>query len=285
MTIEPSSYSALELDVMRGLLAVAILHSLEVMRMFPPGSDLGGPVGIGRWLDLRWLLKPQRRLDRLAYVAVAAYAIDRLATVALVYLAVFFIAQVTVRSSRVVANHGHHLVMIVIVAQLCAVGAWNAAERWHWDDPGYLAETQADTMVWWSVQAILAVYFTSGITKLLKSDLGWIHQSPALLVAASSRLETGGAMLVGGKVKMIPRVERLISGFLPHPAVTRVVFAAGLLTELLAPVGLLGENVLLVVGVALVLLHQANHRLLLLAFTSWQLVVFAYLINVPRFFA
>lgn len=283
--MEPSTYSALELDVMRGTLSVAILLSLEVIRMFPPGSDLGGRVGIARWVDLRWLLVPRRWLDQLAYVAVAAYAIDRLTTVALVYLAVFLIAQATIRSSDVVADHGHHLVMVVVVAQLLAVGAWNAASRWDWDDPGYLAGTQADTMVWWSVQAILAVYFTSGITKLLRSDLGWIHQSPALLVAASSRLETGGAMLVGGKVKRVPRAERLISGFLPHPALTRLVFGAGLMTELLAPVGLLGENVLMVVGAGLILLHQANHRLLLLAFSSWQLVVFAYLVNVARLLA
>ena len=40
MSIEPSTYSALELDVMRAALVVGVLLSLEALRLFPPGRDL-----------------------------------------------------------------------------------------------------------------------------------------------------------------------------------------------------------------------------------------------------
>jgi len=67
-----------------------------------------------------------------------------------------------------------------------------------------------------------------------------------------------------------------------HPGLTRLLFAAGLLVALAAPLGLLGENALLVVGIALLALHQANHRLLGLPFPSYQILVLAYLVNAPR---
>jgi hypothetical protein len=285
LTIEPPVHSALELDIMRGGFAVAMLFALDGMKLFLPKGDLSRPVGIARFVDLRFVLARRRVLDRLAYVAVALYVLDRLTPWALLYLTLLLVAEVTIRSSEGAINHGNHLMTVVAITQLAAVALWNAQSQWDWGMREYLAATQAETIVWWTVQAIIAMYFTSGLSKLLLTGGRWVQRSPGLLVAATSRLETGGAMLVGGSRKRLARTERMIGELLSRPQVARLLFAFGLLIELVTPLGLWGENALLAVGIGLMLLHRANASLLLLPFPINQVLVFTYLVNVPRFFA
>ena len=52
--------------------------------------------------------------------------------------------------------------------------------------------------------------------------------------------------------------------------------------ELVAPLGLLDERLLLAVGVGLLALHWANGHLLGLPFIEYQLLVLIYLVNLPQ---
>jgi hypothetical protein len=76
----------------------------------------------------------------------------------------------------------------------------------------------------------------------------------------------------------------LVSWLFERPAVTQWVFAAGLLIELTAPLGVLGETALLLVGLALIALHKGNELLLGLPFPEYQLLVLVFLVNLPQFF-
>jgi hypothetical protein len=284
MTVEAPHYTGLELDVMRAGFALTVLYTLDVMRLFGSQSGQSRPVGLARWVDLRWLPRRWRVLQTGAYLALLAYVLDRAVPWTLLYLAAFLVLQVTARSSDGSVNHGDHLVTVVAVAQLAAVLVWNATGG---DDDlgGWLGPSQASTAAWWSVQAIVAVYLTSGLTKLADTGGRWVQRSPGLLVAAVARLETAGAMGAGDHERRAGRATRIIDVLVARPAVTRAVFGAGLLVELLAPLALLGAGPRAAVGVALIGLHAANGLVLLLPFPTYQLLVLVYLVNVPQLWA
>jgi hypothetical protein len=282
VTLTAFHYSSLELEVMRVGFGVAFAFVLDEFKFFAMRGHYDHPVGIARWVDLRWFPKHRRVLDRAALIALMAYVVDLQTPWALLYLTLYLLCHVTLRCSEGSINHGNHVVLAIAMTQLAAIAVWNAAAAWGWDLGHWLATSQADTMVWWTVQALVALYFTSGLTKLLSTGGRWIQRSPGLLVAATSRLETAGAMANGGNQHIRVRVERYIGLLLGHPAATRVLFAGGLFVELWSPLGLIGENAMLAVGIALLALHWANSRLLLLPFVVNQVLVFVYLVNLPR---
>lgn len=282
MSVQPPDYAGVELDVMRAAFGLAVLYTLEGLRVFAPSGGRSAPVGLARVLDLRRLASRQLLLHRGAQVAVLAYVLDRGTVWALLYLSAFLVLQVTAGSSDGSVNHGNHLVTIVAVAQLAAVFLWNASADRGWDIDDLVARDRNATAAWWSVQAIVAVYFTSGLAKITHSGTSWIQRSPGLLVIATARLDTTGSMGSALHLENARRAKQLIERLLPHPGFARLFFAGGLLVELATPLGLLSEDALAAVGIALLALHYANLRLLSLPFPSYQIIVVGYLVNVPR---
>ena len=133
-----------------------------------------------------------------AYLAALCYAADRLVPFALAYLSVALIVEMTYRSSDGSVDHGDHLLASVLIAQVAATVVWNAADRWSWDLGCPRANSQQATAVWWSIQAIAAVYFTSGLSKLINTGGRWIGRSTGLLLAGYGRLETQRMTPKGG---------------------------------------------------------------------------------------
>jgi hypothetical protein len=254
---------------------------VQSLETFPP-TGLSAPVGLARLVSFRWVLRSWKWLARVAVIAVVAYLIGLFTPWALLCMSVCLICLVTAASSDGSVMQGDHLVAVVVLVQFVAVVGWNAQSRWNVGLGRYVVGSQGATAAWWSIQAIVAVYFTSGLTKLLRTRGAWIDLSPGVLVSALSRLETAQAMVTARYVKR-RRVELLVARLLPHPTITRLLFAGGLMCELLAPIGLLGENMLLIVGVALIALHQMNRKLLLLPCVTYQVIVLTFLVNVPRF--
>jgi hypothetical protein len=104
-----------------------------------------------------------------------------------------------------------------------------------------------------------------------------------LLLSAYSRVQTdsmNGEAAWGAS----DRATGPISWLFERPTLSQCVFAGGLLVELAAPIGLLGETVLLLTGLALIALHKANEVVLGLTFTEFQLLVLVYIVNVPQLF-
>jgi hypothetical protein len=285
MTIEVPSWTLTELDLMRVGLAFVALKSLMGMQTLRPTGTPPYPMGVARFVPLGWAASRSvaRWMQYCAYVAALCYVADLLVTVALLLLTAVLVIEVTFRSSYGSVNHGDHLVAIVLMAQSAATVLWNAAERWSWDLGSLMADSQAATAAWWSVQAIVAVYFTSGLSKLINTRGRWISRSPMLLLSSYARVDTD-RMMGEGSWGESGGSASLVSWLFTRPTITQCVFAGGLFVELVAPAGLYGETALLVMGLALIALHAANGLLLGLPFREWQLLVLVFLVNVPQIF-
>jgi hypothetical protein len=284
MSLEVPSWSATELDVIRVGLGFVVIRAFSRMPSFRPTGKLPHPVGLARLVDLSWVAS--RRVARYmqygAYIAALCYAADVLVPMALLYLTAATIVELTYQSSHGSVNHARHLLAIVLTAETAAVLVWNAAGQWDWDLGSVLGTSQQATATWWAVQAIIAVYFTSGISKLRNTGGRWAGRSNGLLLAAYGRVETDR---MTGKTDpdVSDRTEARISWLLDRPFVARCIFAAGLCVELASPIGLTGQTVLMVTGLGLIALHWGNQFLLRVPFTEFQILVFIYLVNVPQF--
>jgi hypothetical protein len=241
------------------------------------------PVGIARLVDLRWASARSvaRWMQYVAYASALCYAAGLLVPVALAALTAAMLVEVTFRSSYGAVNHGHHLLLVVLITQSSATLLWNAAAQWSWDLEPLLADSQQATAAWWAVQGIVAVYFTSGLSKLVNTGGRWIGRSPMLLLSAYGRVETD-RMMRNARWGESGGSAALASWLLERQTITQCIFAAGLLVELATPIGLLGETALTITGLALLALHKGNRVLLGLPFPEFQLLVFVYLVNVPR---
>jgi hypothetical protein len=291
MTLAIPDWSATELQVMRIGLGFVVIKTFSRMLILRPVHNLRHPVGLARVVDLRLLSSRTvvKALQYGAYLAALCYAADRLVPFALGYLSVALILEITYRSSDGSVDHGDHLLATVLIAQFAATVVWNAADRWSWNLDVLAANSQQATAVWWSIQAIAAVYFTSGMSKLINTGGRWIGRSTGLLLAGFGRLETQrmtpkGSAANGREPAGIRNAEIVLSALSSRPVLVQCVFAAGLLIELASPIGLLGESVLMAAGLSLIALHVGNQVMLRLPFPEYQLLILIYFVNLPRLF-
>ena len=284
MSLDVPSWSTVELDVIRIGLGFVVIRAFSGMPIFRPTGTSPHPVGIARVVDIRWVASRStaRYMQYGAYIAALCYAADILIPVALLYLTAATIVELTYQSSHGSVNHARHLLAIILTAETAAVFVWNAAERWNWDLGATIGKSQQATATWWAVLAIVAVYFTSGLSKLINTGGRWAGRSDRLLLAAHGRVETDR---MTGKVDpgVSDHTEARISWLLDRPFIARCIFTVGLCLELATPVGLSGQTVLMLTGLALIALHWGNQFLLRIPFTEFQILVFIYLVNAPQF--
>jgi hypothetical protein len=285
MSIEAPAWSSAELEVMRVGLGFTAIVAVGKIQFFRPVGAPTYPVGIARVLSMQWAgsRRATRAIQLAVYLGALAYVAQVFVPFALLVLTVALVVDITFRSSFGSVNHGEHLLAVVLGAQLLAVALWNSAVHWHWHLGHVLASSQGATAAWWTVQAILAVYLTSGLSKLVNTRGRWIQRSPGLLLSAVARGDTERQM-GNTTVGTADEPDPLVAWLFKRPGLTRCVFTIGLVVELASPLGLWGETALLLVGLALIALHNANGRLLGLPFTEYQLLVLVYLVNVPRLF-
>ena len=291
MTLQIPDWSTTELEIMRVGLGFVVIRTFSRMLIFRPAHSFRHPVGLARVVSLRRLASRTvaRWMQYGAYVGAVCYAAGLLVPFALTYLAVALVVETTYRSSDGSVDHGDHLLAIILTAQAVATITWNAADRWNWDLGSLLGSSQQSTAVWWGIQAIAAVYFTSGLAKVLNTDGRWIGRSTTLLLAGYGRAETErmtakASSPDGRDAARIASAERVISALSNQMLLAQCAFAAGLVIELATPIGLLGETILMIMGVALIALHVGNQVLLRLPFPEFQLLVLIYFVNLPRLF-
>lgn len=277
MIFEAPDWAGYELGAMRALVVVAVLRA-DLIAAGP--NRLSAPVGIARVMDLGWFLRPRTRarVDAVAQVALLAFVADVAPAVSGSIAAAWAILALTVGLSDGALSHGRHLPVVALAGHAAGYVAWEVAGWFDAGEGSAVLATPAATGAWWAIQAILATYFVSGVSKLAGSGFRWAWQSPNILLAVLARLETARG---GSGPARTARSERIVGALLHRPLLTRVLMGAGLLVELAAPLGLVDRWAMVVAGVALVALHRINGLILRLPFRKYQWVLVAYLVNVP----
>lgn len=270
--------SELKVDLMRGAFGFAVLLTFESLRQLRHRGDRARPVGIARLFDIGRIERHRMRLHRLGIAAMLAYVVDVGAVWALAVLSVVLLLEVTLVNSDGPVSHGFHLPLLVSLAQLAAFVTWNAADRFDWDLGEWLAGTRDDTAAWWALQGIVAAYFTSGVTKVIRTAGAWVLASPGHLLSAAAKLEIAYAMGGPRQRATIARSQAVVDTLIPRPWVARAVMGGGLVVELLAPLAVLGAAAAIPIGFGLVLLHQANGLMFRLPFWNWQVIVLAFVV-------
>ena len=268
-------YETVERFVMRVLFALVVwLHIPRSLAHI----EITAPHGIARLFDLRFLLDPQvfavaqyaMWIALLLYVARVGWA------VVLPYLAVLSVLVGTLSNSRGGIGHNLQIVSLVLCAQ-------TAAHFWHvfrtraaGARDGRAAE---DRVIWWSQEAIVATYFVSGLTKLIRSSGMWVFESP--LIAA--QIVKSNEQFYYNRLEAPPDRFGAASAewMAQHPLIVGAVLSIGLLLELTAPLALFGRRAALGYGLALVLFHATVHRVMKLDFAFNSYLLWIYLVNVP----
>ena len=263
--------TALELASVRlGIAAIVWSQWFREDLRFPTQPH---PVGLARFVDLTGLARPATaRAVELAMKAVLVlYALGIALPVVTVVLALFTAAVGALWGSQGGAGHAFQAVAIVCVAQAAAHLSPLVAGGSIDDHATGLAAID------WSRQALVAVYLTSGLTKLRRTHGGWIWRGPSIALQIAKVAEQHFQRTVDAD----ERARRLAKAdfLLRRPGLARVGAAGALGAELASPLCLLGPAAGFVGGVILILFHRMNDQVLGHPFGQVQALLLALFAN------
>lgn len=242
-----------------------------------PGKPTN-PRGVARWFDVGPIvnLKPLGLLCRVSSVLFAMGKFDPWVSV---LLAGYLVLRLTAKASHGSVGHGWHLFVVVYVAM--------AAAQVH----GFVLDLAGESVTrferdangaWWAIQAVVGVYFTSGVTKVAYTCASWFRRAPNLVLSVAEKRDLRRAHPTDASDAARPSIaDRVVGLAIEHPAAARWIFGAGLAVELLSPVALMHRWALVAVGSALMLLHVANAVVLDINFKINQYVLVILFLNIP----
>ncbi|HSH37395.1 MAG TPA: hypothetical protein VK993_01305 [Chthoniobacterales bacterium] len=272
----PPNYEAFERVAMRLLFALIVwLHIPSSLAHIA----ITEPHGIARVFDLRFLVDPQAFAwcQYLMWAALVAYVAGIGWSVALPYLTAFSVLVGTVNNSRGAIGHSLQIVSLVLCAQTAAhlYSVWRRRKTGEHHRPR-LAE---DRVIWWSQQAIVATYFVSALTKLIRSSGMWFFDSPLI---AAQIIKSNDQLYYNHLDPAAVGFGATIAAWMTqHPLLVGIVLSSGLFLELTTPLALFGRRLALGYGLALLLFHLSVHRVMKLDFAFNGYLLWVYLVNVP----
>jgi hypothetical protein len=250
--------------ILRLLLALVILrHALPRTFVF---SKQHCSVGLARLVDLSVFGRPSvyRGLRGLAILNLLLYVGDFNGTAALAYLAVFCLLYQTLRNSQGGVVHVSQALALVLFFQL-----WNAVDGSGSYQRGFF----------WCQQVVVAVYFTAGVTKILKSGWVWVQDSPniALQFIKASKQQYYST----GEIRRLAPIRGLAEWLFQNPGYCRVLLFSGLLLELISPLFLLNRWTGMVGGSFLLLFHVAIWHSMRIQFACLACLMTIFLFDLP----
>lgn len=239
------------------------------------------PNSLGHWIDFTFASAPGvwGTLKLLAIPCLLAYIGGILTVPALAYLFFLILAFGTLSNSQGAIGHTTQLVALVILAQL-GMALWEVLRRGR----PWLDNLERQRRIIHAARVMIAAtYLTTAISKIDRSDGLWLWQTPNLSVQIVktqanqyyNTLETYNPLLM----------EKLPASIAEHPAVSRVLFAPGLLIELFLFLGLMGRGWSAVLGLSGILLHRGIDLLMGLEFHSHEVILWIFYVNVPYWIA
>ncbi len=277
------AYGRFEVGAMRLCFALLFYFNLPVYSKFlNQGDPQPRPNGLAEWgLDFSWAGDPAVMgvLKLLLVPVLAVYVLGYLRWVALPYMLVLSLAVGTFKNSQGSISHVYQAITMVVLAQ----AGWHlylALRRAAGKPPKFRDGWDADRVeVFVSQSALAAIYLTTAITKLLRSDGAWVFQLRHIGVDLD---KTWSQAYYNQLTLDAPGWAVAIKDYVTaHPWAAVLLFAPGLFAEFFAFLGLYGRRLALVLGVLLVVLHLG--AIYVMQLTFWQNIacLFIYFVNVP----
>lgn len=259
-----------------------VLFAIVVARHIPGGlgdATLQFPNGLARIVDLHFLVQPTALTtgEYLLWAALVLYVARIALWLALPYMALFSIAVGSAQNSSGAIGHHAQIVSLVLLAQAVAYFRSRFSRTANGERPA--AVTIESRMIDWSLQAIAATYFISGLTKLIRTHGLWFFQSPFVAVQI---LKTSDHNYYDKlDLASYHTGYELAEWMVQHPLLVGAIMSGGLLLELTSPLILCGRRWALFFGVALVVFHESIGRTMQLHFPFNEMLLVVYLVNAP----
>ena len=281
---------------MRLLFAVSIYLSLRIMlpdifgiMKAEPGlagfSKATSPVGIGKLIDLTFLSNHGVgvALHWISLVALVAYAAGLALPVSTLVIFLIHCSIFTLNNSKGATHHGYQILSITLFAQVCVL--WvptlvrplpKLRQYLPIHEPGL---HRRDLFVYYSQLAIAGAYVVAGLSKVLRSHVKWVIQSPDVAVQiVKSHSQKYYEYLAPEWADMGTTYANWITA---HPWLTRLMLTSGLVLELFAFLLLINRAWAAAIGISLVAMHLIIGELMGLHFPQNIQADTALLVNAP----
>ena len=237
------------------------------------------PKGLARVLSFAALAEPRARLviHWLTRAVLLAYVAGVALPLCAVWLSFYTLAVGLLWSSQGATGHAFQpLALVMLVQAVVMVQAAGVAGMW--TGGGAEGALQAQYMALsWCQQALIATYFTAGLTKLGLTPLRWLRRSRYLPLSAVKATEQN--FQTDGDQAARTRRLAIAETMARRPGLTFAVAAGGLALELGSPLMLLAPPLAMLGGVALLLFHRINGLTMGLSFPQLQILCLALLAN------
>jgi hypothetical protein len=253
------------------------LWILPVIKVIGRYQSIPFPEGLCLFFDFTFVIQPPFSfIVILCAIAFSVlYLFERSMIITTLSLALISVVVFSIERSNGIFHRKELLSVVFIVQSVAYV-------RYYLGSKNLKSQTTATNLAMkYSVQAIAAGYMIAGITKLQNSGIGWITESPNMVVQiiksfSQKSIDTQFAFLFDyGKYMS----DMLIQ----YPNFIKVAFTAALLIELFAFIAMLGKRSARTYGFVLLTLHIAMLAMMGIVLAAFVGLLFIYLINIPGF--
>ena len=282
---------------MRLIFAISVYLSLRLMlpdifgiSQKAPGlasfTEAKNPVGFGKLIDLTFLSNHTVGvvLHWVSLAALLGYAFGGIALpVSTLVVFIIHCAVFTLNNSKGATHHGYQILSITLLAQVCVLWApmiirpFPKIRRYF---PAHAPGLhQRDLFVYYSQVAIAGCYVIAGLSKVLRSHVKWIIESPDVAVQiVKSHSQKYYEYLQPQWSDMGMTYASWITA---HPWLTRIMLTGGLVLELFAFLLLINRAWAALIGISLIAMHLIIGELMALHFPQNIQGDFALLVNAP----
>jgi hypothetical protein len=271
-----------ETAIMRAGFAMLLLTRFPSLGSLPaPGAELRFPNGLANWIDMTWALDPGAYsfitilLNAAAALYITGFAFPLSSTV----LFLCYLVTGTLQNSLGSISHYYQVMTLMLLGQAIAAWLWTALgpdglEAWTRSPASLHSFTTRVTL-----QVLAGNYVLCALTKLIRSDGAWIWNSQYMPVQyAKIQAQHYYTTLQNPELGWGRTLNELCT---QHVWLCMLVYAPGLIVELLTFLMLFGRVWLLLVGLVVVALHTLVEITMNLAFPQHQWIFFLYAVNLP----
>jgi hypothetical protein len=216
----------------------------------------------------------------LIVIAAVLYVFELVRPLGLVLLTAAHIGYNTLQNSQGFTFHGNNMIGLILLAQCGAELFW-WGYRWVKGRPFGFADgvTRHSWHLYLAQSAIVAVYVTSAITKLGKTDGMWLFRSHYLAKSVvKTHRQTFYDNPAGAMAEPVVAVAQWLA---EHHVITRIAFGMGFFLELFAFLALWNRAWALLIGLGIIAFHFGVEAIMHLDFRVNQVMCLIFLVNVP----